>query len=228
VEFGNSQNVPLAQLLGYEFLGENTMNAGDWQKALEYAAHEREIAARVHSRERYAWTYMVTGVSYKLSGDQEAAERELREGMAAAESIGEQRLALLLKGNLAIVLADSGRIDEAFRTARENYTACEALGLLYSRAEGRRCLAHVHFRNGDLEETLRLCDEILELIGEGKSRISRLWLGPLHVEALFASGHRDEANRRLVEYEELLSVCQSPGCEREVARLKELMNSRTS
>ena len=224
VEFGNTQNVPLAQLLGYEFLGENTMNAGDWQKALEFAAREREIAARVHSRERHAWTYMVTGVSYMLSGDRPAAERELREGMAAAETIGEQRLALLLKGNLVILLADSGRLDEAFRTARENYAACETLGLLYSRAEGRRCLAHVHFRNGDLEETLRLCDEVLELIGEGKSRISRLWLGPLHVEALFASGRRDEANQRLGEYEELLSVCQSRGCEREVARLKELMN----
>lgn len=199
------------------------MNAGDWEKALEYAAREREIAARVHSRERHAWTYMVTGVSYMLSGDRQAAERELKEGMAAAESIGEQRLALLLKGNLAIVLADSGRIDEAFRTARENYAACEALGLLYSRAEGRRCLAHVYFRNGELEETLRLCDEVLELIGEGKSRISRLWLGPLHVEALFASGRREEASRRLAEYEELLSVCQSPGCEREVVRLKELM-----
>ncbi len=38
VEFGKKHEVPLAQALGYEFLGENCMNAGDWQKALEYAA----------------------------------------------------------------------------------------------------------------------------------------------------------------------------------------------
>ena len=222
VEFGNTQNVPLAQLLGYEFLGENTMNMGDWQQALEYAAREREIAARLHSRERHAWTYIVTSISYMICGDLESAERELREGLEAGESIGEQRLALLLKGNLAIVLADSGRIDEAFQTARENYAACEALGLLYSRAEGRRCLAHVHFRHGDLDETLRLCDEILELL-EGKSRISRLWLGPLHIEALFAAGRLEESRRRLAEYEELLSECQSPRCEREAVRLKKLL-----
>ncbi len=101
VEFGDTHNVPLAQALGYEFLGENTMNAGDWQKALGYAAREREIAARLHSRERQAWTYIVTSVSYMTSGNPESAERELREGMALAESIGEQRLTLLLKGNLA-------------------------------------------------------------------------------------------------------------------------------
>jgi tetratricopeptide (TPR) repeat protein len=224
VEFGTKHEVPLAQALGYEFLGENTMNEGDWQKALEYAAREREIAARLRSRERQAWTYMVTSISYMTSGDLESAERELREGMALAESIGEQRLALLLKGNLAILLADLGRFDEAFQTARENYQSAEVLGLLYSRTEGRRCLAHVHFKHGELDETLRLCEEILEFLGEGKSRISRLWLGPLHIEALFLSGRREEAGRRLAEYEALVSDCQSPRCEREVVRLKKLLD----
>jgi tetratricopeptide (TPR) repeat protein len=224
VEFGNKHNVPLAQALGYEFLGENTMNAGDWQKALEYAVREREIVARLHSRERQGWTYLVTSLSYVASGDLESAEREFREGMAQAESIGEQRLALLLKGNLAIVLADLGRFDEAFQTAQENYQSAEVLGLLYSRTEGRRCLAHVHFRHGELDETLRLCDEILEFLGEGKSRISRLWLGPLHIEALFLAGRRKEAVRRLAEYEALVSDCQTQRCEREVMRLKKLLD----
>ena len=224
VEFGNTHGVPLAQALGYEFLGENTVNAGDWQKALEYAAREREIVGRLHSRERQGWTYLVTSLSYMASGDLESAEREFREGMALAESIGEQRLALLLKGNLAILLADLGRFDEAFQTARENYQGAEALGLLYSRTEGRRCLAHVHFKHGDLDETLRLCDEILEMLGEGKSRISRLWLGPLHIEALLMSGRREEAVQRLAKYEALVSDCQTPRCEREVVRLKKLLD----
>jgi serine/threonine protein kinase len=223
VEFGKQHEVPLAQALGYEFLGENCMNAGDWKQALEYAAHEREIVARLHSRERQAWTYLVTSLSYFAAGDMTTAEQEMREGMALAESIGEQRLALLLKGNLAILLADLGRFDEAFTTARENFQSAETLDLLYSRCEGRRCLAHVHFRHGELDETLRLCDEILELLGE-KSRISRLWLGPLHIEALLLSGRREEADRRLAEYETLVSDCQTSRCEREIVRLKKLMD----
>ncbi len=227
VEFGNKHGVLLAQAMGYEFLGENSMNAGYWQKALEFAGHEREIAARLHSRERQAWTYMVTSLSHVALGGLELAERELRDGVALAESIGEQRLALLLKGNLAIVLADRGLIDEAFKTARENFAGSEALGLLYSRAEGRRCLAHVHFRNGELGETIRLCDEVLEILGDAKSRVSRLWTGPLHIEALFLSGRREEASKRLAEYEALVADCQAPRCEREIVRLKELLNGQT-
>jgi len=224
VKFGDTHNVLLSQALGYEYLGENFVNAGDWQKALEYSALKREIVARLHSREREAWTYLVTSLSYMLSGDLVSAEHEQREGMSLAEAIGEQRVGLLLKGNLAIVLADLGRLDEAFKTAHENFAGAEALGLLYSRAEGRRCLAHVHFRNGEFVEAVRLCDEVLELIGDAESRVSRLWLGPLHVEALWMAGRHEDAKQRLREYEALVADCQSPRCEREVARLKKLMD----
>jgi tetratricopeptide (TPR) repeat protein len=223
VEFGTSHNVPLAQAMGYEFLGENLMNAGDYQQALFYAEREREIAARLHSRERHAWTYLVTSLSYMLLGQPEAAEREFRGGMALATAIGEQRLTLLLKGNFANLLADLGRFDEAFKEAHENHAAAETLGLLYSRSEGRRCLAHVHFRKGDYAQTLRLCDEIFELLGDSTSRVSRLWVGPLHIEALFVSGKTEQAARRLREYEALVSDCQSPRCELEVERLKKLL-----
>lgn len=223
VEYGKKHEVLLAQALGYEFLGENCVNAGDWEKALEHAACEREIVARLHSRERQGWTYLVTSLSYMASGDLKAAEHEMREGIALAQVIGEQRLFGLLTGNLAILLADTNRIDEAFKTARENYQNGEALGLLYSRTEGRRCLAHVHFRNGDLEEALSLCEEILGMLGT-KSRISRLWLGPLHIEALIQSGRRAEASERLAEYEALVSECQAPRCEREIVRLKKLID----
>jgi tetratricopeptide (TPR) repeat protein len=226
VEFGKEHEVLLAQALGYEFLGENCVNAGDWQKALEYAFCERDVVSRLHSRERQGWTYLVTSLSYMASGDLQSAEQEQREGMALAEAIGEHRLKLLLQGNLAIVLADLKRFDEAFAVARKNYQEAEALGLLYSRTEGRRCLAHVHFRNGDLSEALRLCEEILEMLGPEKSRISRLWLGPLHVEVLLQLGQRDEAIKRLAEYEKLVSTCQTPRCEREIERLKKLIGEK--
>ena len=224
VEFGRRHEVPVAQALGYEFLGENCLNAGDWRTALEHAACEREIAARLHSRERMGWTYLVTSLSYVDAGDLVKAEHEMREGMALAESIGEQRLALLLKGNLAILQADLGNFEEAFRIARENYDRAERLGLLYSRTEARRCLAHVYFKHGELEETLRLCDEILEMLGD-KSRISRLWLEPLHIEALFRAGRHEEAERQLDAYEALVADCQTERCERKVARLKKILSA---
>lgn len=226
VEFGKTHGAPIAQALGYEFLGENAVGQGAWNEALEYAGYEREIAAKLHSRERQAWTYMVTSLCYVSLGQTEVAERELREGMALAESLGEQRLALLLKGNLAIVLADMGRSDEAMQVGQENFASAEALGLMYSRTEGRRSLAHVYFKRGELDETLRLCDELLGLLGEGESRVSRLWLGPLHIEALHLAGRDEEARRRLAEYEAIVADCQSPRFAQEAIRLRELINGR--
>jgi tetratricopeptide (TPR) repeat protein len=223
VEFGQTHGAPLAQALGYEFLGENGVGQGNWQQALEFAASEREIAAKLHSRERLGWTYMVTSLSYIALGQPEAGERELREGIILAESLGEKRLRGLLKGNLAIALANVGRLDEGLQTGRENFADAEALGLLYTRTEARRCLAHVYFRRGELDETLRLCEEILALLGEGKSPVSRLWLGPLHIETLFLAGRVDEARLRLADYEEVVAGCQSPRFNQEATRLRELI-----
>jgi hypothetical protein len=63
------------------------------------------------------------------------------------------------------------------------------------------------------------------MLGEEKSRISRLWLGPLHIEALFQSGRREDASARLAAYETLVSACQTPRFEREIVRLKKLLES---
>jgi tetratricopeptide (TPR) repeat protein len=223
--FGNKYNVPLAQAIGYEFLGEDACSSGDWKMGLEYAAHEREIAARLHSRERLAWTYMVTSLCNMFLGDLGSAERESVDGIALAQSVGERRLVTLLIGNLAVIQADLGRLDQALETGRENFDGAEALGLPFSRTEARRCLAHVRFRRGELAEALRLCEEVLELAAGTESRVSRLWMGPLHVEVLVAAGRDDEARERLSAYRELVSECQSPRFERETTRLESLLQN---
>jgi hypothetical protein len=74
-----------------------------------------------------------------------------------------------------------------------------------------------------LDETLRLCEESLALLGEGKSPVSRLWLGPLHIETLFRAGRVDEARLRLADYEEVVAGCQSPHFNQEATRLLELV-----
>jgi tetratricopeptide (TPR) repeat protein len=227
VEFGTTHHVPLAEAMGYEFLGENAINEGEWEKGLEYVAREREIAGRIHSRERLAWTHFAALLCCMVMGDSARAEREFAEGIRLAEALGEHRVALLLSGHFAILEADLGRLDIAFERAARTFERAEALGLLYSRTEGRRSLAHVHFRRGEVEETVRLADEILEMTAASESRVSRLWLGPLHVEALFALGRRDEARAQLASYAALVSDCQSPYFSREVARLEGMVDEAT-
>ena len=194
------------------------------------------------------------------------AEREFVEGVPLAESIGELRLASLLKGCIAVLRADQASdyragavsdrygaqaptgsgadradcqrlLDDALHTALDNFQACETLGLLYSRFEGRRCLAAVRFRRGEFDEAERLCAEASELVSETESRLSRLWLGPLYIETLLAAGSRAEAEGKpdeaaakrglaaehFARYQELVADCQSPRFSREATRLANLV-----
>jgi hypothetical protein len=203
-------------------------------------------------------------MSYWHGGDWVNAEQELMEGVALSESIGELRLLMLLKGNLATFLADKATgsqdkpldgnqarpsipmasperetmLDEALRMALENFSSAEALGLLYSRVEARRTLAHVRFRRRELDEAERVCAEAISLVQDTDSKVSRLWLGPVYVETVIALGKRSEAEGKLEEsrarheeaanlaerYSNLTASCQSPRFTREAERLTALVN----
>ncbi len=237
-EFGTAHNIPLAQALGLEYLGENAMNRGEFAEGLNYAMREREIAERIHSRERRGWTHMCASLC-AMYIDEERAEREFVEGIALGESIGEVRLITLMKGNYAVFLAKRGVsfLDQALQLAQENFAQAETLGLLYTRAEGRRTLAQVRLARGEAEEAERLCAEALDLVSGTESMVSRLWLGPVYLEALVAMGQqavahgdaekanakRARAEAHLQVYQEMVAECQSPLFQAEASRLADLL-----
>src|SRR5262245_23735426 len=267
VDFGVTHTVMFAQALGLEYLGENAVYSGDFVAGIEYAEREREIAATLHSRERRGWTHYIMAQCAFYSGDMAWAEREFVEGITLAESIGEIRLASALKGSFAVLRADRATyyraggvsdeygapaptgsgidlvdgqrlLDEALQTALDNFQAGEVSDMLYSRFEGRRCLAAVRFRRGEFDEAERLCASASELVSGTESRLSRLWLGPLFIEALLAAGLRAEAEgapdeaaakrglaaEHLATYQELVAECQCPRFTREAARLADLIS----
>lgn len=223
IAFGTEHGVPVAEAMGYEFLGEDAVSTGAWNKGLEYVAREREIAARLRSRERQAWTHFIAGWCNMMLGDSAQAELEFRGGLDLATTIGERRLATLSAANLAILLADTMRTDDAVAMAVQAFEWGEALDLLYMRTEGRRALAHVRFRRGELDEAIRLCDEVVELTDGKEPKVSRLWLGPLHLDVLVAAGQLERARDCLRVYDALVRECQSPYFTREVARLQSLI-----
>jgi len=239
VEFGTRHNIPIAQALGLEYLGENAMNRGEFAEGLKNSLREREIAERVHSRERRAWTHMCASLCETYL-DSERAEHEFVDGIALGESIGELRLVTLMKGNYAVFLSQRGgsHLDQALQIALENFKQAESLGLLYTRAEGRRTLARVRLARGEAEEAERLCAEALELVSSTESRVSRLWLGPAYIESLVAgeqsaaaAGKTEEANAKharaaehLAAYQDLVAECQSPLFKAEALRLVTLVN----
>ena len=179
-------------------------------------------------------------------GDLDRAKKEFTEGISLAEAIGERRVLSLLKGNYATLLAEEALqigsdtpagqqlLDEALQTALENREAGEATGLLYSQFEGRRCLAEVRFRRGELAEAETICAAAADLVSGTESRVSQLWLGPLYIEILKAraqqfekqnqsaeAAERGRTARELLEkYQQLVAQCETPRFTREAERLQ--------
>jgi hypothetical protein len=94
------------------------------------------------------------------------------------------------------------------------------------------------FDDHELDEAQRLCAEAFELVGPTESRVSQLWLGPIHIDVLLAAAtraqaqgntadaeqKRNEAKSRLEDYEELVVVCQSKRFTSEAKRLATQMS----
>ena len=225
IAFGTEHGVTVAEAMGYEFLGEEAVFTGRWDKGLEYVARERELAARLRSRERRAWAQFIAGWCNMMLGDSAQGVSEFREGLDLATTIGERRLATLCAANLATLLADTMRTDDALAMALQALESGEALDLLFMRTEARRALAHVRFRRGELNEAIALCDEVVELTAGKEPKVSRLWLGPLHVNVLVAAGQVEAARDCLRAYDALVRECQSPYFTREVARLQSVVSA---
>ena len=222
IDFGTRHNVLYAEAAGYEFLGEDAVHRGDYEMGLQYAEREIELAEKLHSRERRAWVHYYSALCRFLLGQTEQAEQEYLAGMALAESIGEHRVFRFMGSNLAVIQAALGRHDEALKTASEHF-AHSSPRLLYSHFEALRCMAEVRFRRGEIEEAERLCRQADELVSSTDSRVSQLWLGPLHMEILMAQGKRDEAREKLTAYQALVDDCQSPRFTTEAARLASVL-----
>jgi tetratricopeptide (TPR) repeat protein len=250
MEFGEGHGILFSESVGLEFLGENAMSTGEFAAGIEYADREQEIAEKLHSRERRAWTHFVAANNSLFLGDLERAEREFTEGIALAEAIGETRVGTLLKGNFAVLLAEKAvnqKSDEARRqilgdalqTALDNLEDAKGLGLMYTSQEAHRCLAYVRFRRGELEDAENECAAGMELLAPTESRVGRLWLMPLYIEVLLArrskaleEGRTEEAAAKLEsavrlseELKELVGVCQAPRYTRESERLAAIVDA---
>ena len=230
IAFGTKHNVLFAQAAGTEFLGEDAVHKGNYEESLEFAQREIEIAERLHSRERHAWTHYYTGQAHFFLGRTERALAEYEHGIALAETIGEKRVLCLLNASLAIVQARLGQHDKALQTAQTNLESAASIGLLYTHFEALRGLADVHFQRarsggneGALDRAEDVCRQAEQLIEPTESRVSRLWLGPLYIEVLMAQHKYAEAREKLTAYKALVAECQTQRFVAEGSRLEALL-----
>ena len=225
IEFGLKHNILFAQAIGYEYLGEDSVHKGEYEFGLECAQREIEIAEKLHSRERRAWANYYAAQCRLFLNQIDRAEQELLDGITLADLIGENRASFLLKTNLAVAQAMQGRFDEALQTATTNLQL-SSTNLFFSHFEALRCLAEVRSLRNEFEEAERVCQQAEEFIGPTDSRVTRLWLGPLHIKVLLALNKRDEATLKLVDYQALVAECQTARFTAEASRLATVLSDR--
>jgi ATP/maltotriose-dependent transcriptional regulator MalT len=142
-----------------------------------------------------------------LAGDPEAAERDLRRDYEALEEMGEKYLLSTVAAELAGVLADQHRDEEA-----ERYTeVAEELAAgddLTSQALWRSVRAEVLARRGKDAEAQSLAREATGLLGETDSLVAQADALLALADVVALGGHEEEA---LARTREALSLYEQKG-----------------
>ncbi len=220
MDLGVAHNIPLAQAVGLEFLGENAISSGEWRSGLEYAELEWNIATRVHSRERQAWSRFVAGWCLFFLDDCDAALREIDTGLQLCEVIGESRLATFIELVRVQVWAAQGRHDEALaevqriHDAVKDSHATQLIGLLYYAFASVRCARR------EWSDAVEMGEKAWAAVADRDTRIPPMYAGPPLITALRALGRHDEAAAWLDRYAALIAEIQSPHFARVVDTLR--------
>ncbi len=197
IALGERKHDPLAVAVGYEFLAENAASRGHAAEALEYAARDREIGARIGSLDRQAWSCLPAAVAHRFLGETEAAGAAIRSCVELCQRIGERRLEFMIRGIvLSRLQADAGDHEAARATAEGTLAYGEESGLTSLRTEAYVALAHVAFQRGEWEAVLERARQCEAALVGADSRLTRSFLSPLESAALLGLGRVDEALSR--------------------------------
>ena len=132
-----------------------------------------------------------------LAGDAEAAERELRAGMASLEAMGERAFLATSAALLARALNDQGRYDEAEEATKQSEDAAGDDPSM--KAEWGPARAVALARRGQIDEAEKMAREALEMANEPEDVLIRGYALQSLAEVLIVAGKKDEATPLLEE-----------------------------
>jgi predicted ATPase/class 3 adenylate cyclase len=138
---------------------------GRFEEAREHVVRSRETLEDLGLKLRAAFGAEAAGFVEMLAGDPKAAERELRAGYEALESLGERGFASTVSALLAHAVSAQGRLDDAERFSRiaEQMAAEDDLS---TQVMWRSARANVLAGRGRHPEAERLALEALRLAAE--------------------------------------------------------------
>lgn len=193
IALGERKNYPLAQAYGLEFMAEDSTAVGNWRDALEYAAKDSEIGVKIGAQDRVAWAEFCRAWTLHGLGNLAEAAQAAAVAISSADRIGDTRLSIMSKTQLAIIEADLGDAGAAFSGGREAVEQADELRHVVIQTNARRSLAYVFLRQRDLDQALSLYEQCVELITPTENRWEPMMFHPEFAEALLGAGRPDEA-----------------------------------
>jgi len=222
IQLGESTGYTFAAAVGHEYLAENAINCGLFERAQEHGQLDRQLGERIGSLDRIGWSdFALTWAHWGL-GDLELAEQTARNGLELADRIGDRRLALLLAATLSQVLADRGGLDEARVLIEGTIVGVDALNQVFHQSVARAAAAYLALRVKDFPLALQFLEDAQRIYEPTESVGARLVCGGLLGEAYLGIGDRQAAERIAGEH---LRLAQTAVALREQVRALRVLGS---
>jgi tetratricopeptide (TPR) repeat protein len=215
IELGERKHYLQAKAVGYQFLAENAHTQGYWEKALECAAINREIAERIGALDDFVWPEMVRAQALYGRGGLQLAHATAQAALSLAEQIGEGRVAVLIGSLLTQIETDLGHDDAARANGELWIKRSDELGQVFMQCVGRHGLAYLHAQHEDWEPAAALYEQCAALYTPTDSRVAPLWLGPYPALAHLGLGRVAEAAQLVTDFLTLAREAEAPhpiGC----------------
>jgi class 3 adenylate cyclase/tetratricopeptide (TPR) repeat protein len=207
---GERKKYPVAIALGYEFLSENDTARGQWDRALAFAARNRDEGGKAGSLTRVAWSGFPTAQSLHGLGELSAARKAAEEALELSERIGEERLATWLGPMAAIIAADQGEDDAASAHADRAWARAQTLSQLVLTAWAQNALGVAALRRGDVEAALRWYEQYIPLVRDTENRVCRHLVMASAAEVFLRAGRLGEASMLAAQAVELGEFARAP------------------
>lgn len=191
--------------------------AGQAPRALSYLEEARGLAADLDDRRRAAFLFNLA-ISYRETGDFEAAIRSGTQGMALYRAAGAIFESARIENDLALAYLATGQVERARELASDARQQIETTGDERWLAAVADTEAQVALASGDITGALRLAASARGYAERSGNELASLAAMLTEARAMRVDGQLEEAERRFGDAAKLARTSRVPNRLREVLR----------
>lgn len=190
---------------------------GDHERALRYLEEARGFATDLDDRRRAAYLFNLA-ISYRETGDVEAAIRSGTQALGLFRAAGTELESASIENDLALAYLAAGNLERAHAYASSAHTQAERIGDERVLAAILETKAQVALSSGDAGHALELAAEAMARARTSGNRLAELAALLTEARVLRHGGRDDEAQRHFGQAADVARAAQLTGRLRDVLR----------